>query len=262
MHKNLLFLLITGVIILTSSACKVTNDEDSVVDVVPVFDLDMVENLTNNRELTFIIESIELQECENFSVGNNLVKTTSDIKIRINDIVPPDDCISGSAPAQSTVKLGFLPLGRVFNLEFTIENTITNKGKLTILDNHYKMELESMDGFGQVVKKLNRIGDQLIWGYIAYDESDLSAIAANFQNDLMDIADAKILEEGYYGHFSVSPDAALELLQSPDYQHIKTFYFNYSADDQGLLDLLDNYRNMVNAGQMELVIFTARGDVF
>lgn len=263
MTKNILLLIFSIGLLSTHFSCKVTNDEDASVNIDPVFNLMMIEDLQNNRELSFSIQSIELQGCENFTIGHNLEKTTSDIRIDLNDIIPPSDCIIGNHAAETEIKLGFLPSVRTFDAEFDIKNTVKNKGMLTINADAYLLELESMDGFGTVTEKLYKVSDNLIWGYIAYnDDAVVSNSPSDFQTDLAEITAAKSLQTGYYGHFSVTEDENLTFPQNPDFQKITTFYYNHFGNDQALIDLLTSYRSVNNDEDISFKIFTADGEVF
>lgn len=263
MLKNILLFSVFVGFFVTLFSCKVTNDEDASVNVDPIFDLVMIEDLQNNRALKFSITSIELQDCENYTIGHNLQSTTSEINIVLNGILAPSDCIVGNQPAITEVQLGTLAIGRVFNTKIDIENTVKNKGKLTVFPDSYLLELESMDGFGSVTERLHKFSNNLIWGYIAYNnEATVGDMVDDFQADLAAIVDNKTLVPGFYGHFSIDENQQLNLLQNPDFQKIKTFYFSNSNDNQALIDLLEAYRNSTNSDEIEFKIFTAEGDVF
>lgn len=263
MLKNLLLLIFFGVLLISQPACKISNDEEAVVNVDPIFALDMVEDLQNDAELSFLIQSIEGQECLNYTIGQSLEKTTSNLNVSLNDIITPSDCIPGEAPAKADVALGYLPVGRVFNTEFRIKNTINNKGTLTINSDSYVLELESQDGFGSIVSKLNKISNNLIWGYVAYHDEDLVGdIATDFQTDLEALANDKTLEESYYGHFSIDKNAILHLKQTPGFQQVRTFYYNYFEDNQALKDLVETYQMNNNQDQITFKIFTGDGAIF
>ncbi|MFT4761197.1 MAG: hypothetical protein ACI9XO_003249 [Paraglaciecola sp.] len=263
MLQNLLLIFVFVGLLSTSFSCKVTNDEDTSINVDPIFNLEMVEDLQNNRELSFWVRSIELQECVNFTISYNLEKTTSEINIGLNDIIPPSDCIIGNEPAEAELKLGFLPLGRFFSTEFNLKNTVQNKGKLTINTDAYLLELESMDGLGSVTEKLYKVPNNLIWGYTAYHNDAIAEnVATNFQANLSELTSEKTLSTGYYGHFSIAEDAALSFVQNPDFQKVTTFYYNYFGESQELIDLMEDYRSNNNANDIQFKIFTAKGEVF
>jgi hypothetical protein len=263
MLKNILLFAVFAGLLSTHFSCKVTNDEDASVNIDPVFDLMMIEDLQNNRELSFWVRSIELQNCENSTIGHNLETTTTNINITLNDIISPPDCIMGNQVAETEIKLGFLPLARVFNTEFDIKNTVKNNGQLTINPDAYLLELESMDGFGSVTEKLYKISDNLIWGYIAYNDDEVVGdIPTNFQTDLDNHTNVKSLQTGYYGHFSIAENERLNLPQPLGFEKVITFYYNYFGDDQVLIDLIENYRSANNEEDISFKIFTAEGNVF
>lgn len=262
MLRKLLFLVVSCGIAVHFS-CKVTNDEDAVVDIDPVFIVDMVEDLQNNKALSFWVSSVELQECENYTISHNLEKTTSELNFRLNSIIAPIDCIVGEKAAVAEIKLGALPFARTYNTEFIIKNTITNKGTFTVQSDAYLLELESMDGIENFVEKLYKIPNNLIWGYVAFnDENVVNDKPADFLDELSSIVSDKVLQEGYYGHFSIGKNGLLKLKQSPDFQIVNSFYFNSFSDNQALIDLLETYRDSSNVDEIEFKIFTANGDEF
>ena len=261
MLKKLLLLAMLSGLMAVQFSCKVTNDEDAAIDIDPVFNLDMIEDLENNKALSFWVESVELQICENYTISHNLEKTTSKLDIRLNEIIAPTDCIVGEVAAVAEIKLGELTFGRTYTTEFTIKNTITNKGILMIQADAYILEMESIDGFQSVVEKLYKIPNNLIWGYIAYnDENLVGNVPAEFLSDVTEITADKTLQDGYYGHFSIDKNGLLNFKQSPNFQKKNTFYFNYSSDTQALADLLETYRSSNNADNIAFKIFTANGD--
>jgi len=60
----------------------------------------------SQRMLELRVSTLEELDCENYSISFNLNQTGSRSMVSINNILPPHECIPGTAPASNQVDLG------------------------------------------------------------------------------------------------------------------------------------------------------------
>ncbi len=243
------------------NGCRLTDNKDDVVkNIDPEFRIDLFEELNETRQFQFQIASIEEQECSNASINLTFSQFPTHLVLNLLEIMQPDTCHSPMAPAIGTAKTVSLPTGR-YELKINLKNTIFNAGTLDVKSDLIKVRMETKDGFELVHSELRRIPMQTIWGYAAYNDPALGADrAAQFYEEVKGLCQSDGLGNGYYGYFDLSGNQELELIQQPDFSHLKTFHFRLPGNLQQLEDLLAAYRTGPNGDLMEFKIFTWEGD--
>ena len=262
MSKRGIYSIGSLLLVISAIACNISNDEQKIVDIDPVFTLDMLEDLQNNKNLLFVVNSVEWQDCENFTINSAINRSPSMLEVVLNEIVPPSDCIQGFGPATTTLTAGPLTSNRTYDIKFSLQNTVTNDGSFHNAPNYYSLALSSTNGFGSTVNELYKIPNKLIWGYIAYNEEDLVGdLPDTILDEVKSLSNEVTLTEGYYGHFRVNDNNNLQLKRTLDFQNINTFYRLFSGNTLELKALLDDYRNGPNGDLIELKIWTDSGEV-
>ncbi|HHM20715.1 MAG TPA: hypothetical protein ENJ20_01715, partial [Bacteroidetes bacterium] len=120
-------------------------DKDVVIQVDDEYTINMVESLSNNRQLFFELESIDMEPCLNSSIDRAVVVEEGKISLFINGIVAAVDCTPGMAPATSTGNAGTLQNG-IYDFVITIRNTIENRGKLIVRNDDYEINMITENG--------------------------------------------------------------------------------------------------------------------
>ena len=154
----------------------------------------------SQRELELRVSTLEDLDCENYSLSFSFYQSINNSIISINNIVSPPECIPGVAPAFNQVDIGHFLEGD-HSIELNLKDSeITNLGLLKVRQNFYELEMESDHGFYLPWKVLNRVPDDLIWGYLTMEETaDQNAILEEFNTRMAPLVDNTILFDGEYG---------------------------------------------------------------
>jgi len=262
MQQKIYLLIVFSFLIISQFACKITNNEDSNVDIDAVFNLDMIENLQKDGELNFIVTAVEEQTCENATIDHRLEALVSRLDLSLNEIISPADCNPGQSFASTYIPIENFSVSQTKDILFRLKNTIENIGELKATDDFYELTLNTKDGFDELPEKLWRVPTNFLWGYIAYNTANVIGDAAeNFQTELTELSNTIAPSNGYYGHFSIAENNSLELRQAPDFSEVETFFFNFEGDNQSLIDLLESYRMNISVDEAEFRIYRADGSV-
>lgn len=247
------------------AGCDFSSLKDPIIvtEVEDEFNVDMWENLAptlEERKLIVQIESIKTEKCLNYSIDYQYSKNGNRLKIALNNIIKPLDCVPGEATVKANVNAGSL-LNGLYNFNIDLKNTVINNGQLTVLADSYKLNMHSENGFSLKRKELLRVPTDAIWGYVVYqDEGDL-AVANQFLNDLKNISqEPNSYRTGYYGYFTIATaDRALTLQEQPSNSNSKIFLYQYSDQTSKLKDLVNQYRQ--NHGNiLTIKLFTSKGE--
>jgi hypothetical protein len=240
LHK-IVFLLLFA---LSLQSCELGQGKDPILvaDVDKEFDFALWEVLNKGvRHLQLNISSIKEKECLNYRIDQNMRQNGPNISLNINQIIAPEICERGVGPAKGAIDLNPLPNGR-YNLSVNLGKIVPSKGTLTINPDSYIINMPDQFGFRLLQTTLNRIPDQTIWGFIAYQDDTRNA-ANEFIAELNKISQLESLPKGYYGYFSVGDNGEMNIAQPPIDRPIITFSRNFTDTDAKLEALVKSFRN-------------------
>jgi len=239
-------------------SCKDDPTEDNVnISVMDEFNISMWENLNNNsRSFQLNIETIGAEFCE-----NTLIETTNStengfIGLVINDI-PKDSCDSPIFPATSKFEIGLLSNG-TYPLYISLKEVIYNYGNLRVEEDYFELNMNNLDGISVPEKKLFKVPENMIWGFVAFENASASTVYDEFLNELTNVAISKNFQSGYYGYFSIEDNELTILNQNISHDNHQSFGLDFSGNNAEIIDLLDTYRN--NYPDLEFKIFTSKGE--
>ncbi len=257
-HLKYLFLLLTTMVLV--HACKVDSDgKGEVVKVDPEFTIDLFEKLSGGKTLSFLIKSIDLQSCTNYGIDASSGHSSSFLRLVINDIVEPENCVPGTAFASTAVDVTPLPNG-TYDFQVVLKDAIFSEGKLEVTPLKYLVDMNTTNGFYYLHKELLRIQDQQIWGYIGYEDKDQGKpYADQFLADLKAISSSINLQNGYYGYFRVD-GSDLSLIPAPGFTNFQEFTVHLDTDLETLKDLLSQYRNSSAGDYITIAVNTWKGE--
>lgn len=251
-------------LLIAFSNCKQEDIDPSVIiNVDADFYIDMFEDISNGENtFNLTIKSIQNQECLNSIIDFTLdtVGAENQIVLSINDIVEPETCIPGSAPAFSTVPLDHLK-EEGYKIEINLKDVIVNTGSLTVNSDYYFLRMNTENGFKQLHQILHKIPKKAIWGYVGYEEESGKTEAENFIKDLDNIATNITnagYDIGYYGYFTINEDRSVVLTEKVENNLSNTFLFQYEGDNQAIIDLVNEYCN-ANSG-FSFHVFNGEGE--
>lgn len=240
------------------------NDPIIISEVDDEFYVAMWETLgTTNEERNLIIkiESIKPEKCLNYRIDYQFSKDGNRLKVALNNIIKPLDCVPGEAIVKADVSAGYL-LNGIYSFNIDLKNTLFNDGQLTIRSDSYALDMQSEDGFSMKQKELLRVPDGAIWGYVTYQQAVDEAIANKFVEDLKNISQTPLnYRSGYYGHFNIAPiDRKISINEQPVTSNIKPFLYHYLDETNKLKNLLETYR-LQYGNRLTIQFYNSKGEV-
>lgn len=200
-------------VIVAAGSCQLEELPDPIIipnNIKKEFYIDLQEHLhPTNRQLRFMVKTIEMQDCENSTVATDYITAGREITLSINDIVPPGDCIEGSAAATTDVFAGKLTSGS-YNLEIALRNLVVNNGRLSVDANSYTINMETQEGITLLHNSLLKIPSDAFWGYVVCKESEWENLQTKLNDQLSGLAGPgkETYRDGYYGHFEINSNTS------------------------------------------------------
>lgn len=260
MKKYLPFLILP----LFLGACDLDSLKEPIIisNIEKEFNLDLWEHLNQgNRSAQLLIETISLEDCENYSIDYHFIRSSSKLEVSLNEIVPPQDCTTGEAPAQSIIDLGNLQAG-LYDLNIDLKNTVFNEGTLAVTDESFTVNMTTDEGIIFVRRELLRVPNEAIWGYIGVTDIGQISIVEDFITDLEQLSTLKDYKSGYYGYFSVNTEKKVNMADLPfAAENMNTFVYQYAGEETALQELVDSYRTNYGA-LIEIKLTNTQGKTF
>ncbi len=231
-------ILICFLVVLCFSTCK-DKKTNVIVDVDDDFTIDMFENIDNGvRNFQLDISTISPQTCLNYTISYDLDFNEQDnnIELTLNELIEPDDCIQGTSTTSLTIPFGSISEG-TYRFDLNLKDAVINQGQLSVTAGHYLLEMESNDGIEILNPQLNRIPNNTIWGYVAYDNSSASTDAQDFLSNLQglntvfNIENNNLYSAGYFGYFQLGENKELTLPGEINFNFYKSFIFQHDSDN-------------------------------
>jgi hypothetical protein len=247
-----LFMIIA--VVFLAGSCKLEELPKPIIipnNIKKEFYIDLQEYLhPTNRQLRFMIKTIESQDCQNSSVATDYVVAGRNITLSINDIVPPADCVEGTAPAKTDVYAGELANGS-YNLEIALRNLVVNNGRLTVSGESYTINMETQEGITLLHNSLLKIPNDAFWGYVVCDESEWEALQQELDHKLTGLATPAndIYRDGFYGHFELNSNTSsgrsVFLVNPPsaDFHFPILYQLAAGVDESRLRTLIEEFKD-------------------
>ncbi len=256
------YLFIIGLLAFNFASCRLGSLDDPIVisDIEKEFYIDFRETLTApGRQLFVDISTIEMEPCLNATIATELDRKTDGFDISIKQIIEPDDCQQGEAPAIGSVNLG--PMShRSYDFTIDLKNTIYNLGKLSIDENRIVVEMQTEEGIIFLHDELLRVPNETVWGFAAGDEAALDAESLTFVGDLESLGTEKAYLKGFYYYYTINPDGSLEVNHDKvvGRNFVHPFIFEYTGDKATMSDKLEAFRT--NHPGVDVYFFTSDGE--
>lgn len=236
--------LAIGLLVMVSSCSKDPNDPGIIVDVSQTFELSLFEQVdTLQNRLYLQARTIENQECSNSTIEYSVERQAGKIIVSLNEILPPEDCQGNEGPASSDIPIGYLIPG-AYEVEINLRNVVKNTGVLQVQPSYFYLEMNETAGLILDQDFLYRIPESTIWGYVAYNTTNLQGAANEFLAALDQITAPFNGPSGFYGHFTLGVNSGVEL-HATEYN---TPYGHYllrrmASTEVELVNLIESYRN-------------------
>ncbi|MFN7117858.1 MAG: hypothetical protein ACK4TA_13745 [Saprospiraceae bacterium] len=248
------------------ASCDFSSLKDPIVitEVEDEFDVDMWESLAptfEERNLVIKIESAKTEKCLNYRIDYQVYKDGNRLKVALNNIIKPLDCVPGETTVKTDVGIGYLP-NSLYSFNIDLKNTVFNDGQLIVRSDSYTLDMYSKNGFSLKRGELLRVPEGAIWGYVTYPQNNDESLANQWVEDLKKISQVPLnYRSGYYGHFTINNlDRKVTVNEQPLNNNVKTFLYHYTDDANKLKDLVNRYRQ--NYGnRLTIRLLNSKGEV-
>jgi hypothetical protein len=258
MRNKTTLLLITLFGVLTFTSCL--KDEKEYLPLGAV-DLMMIEGLSEDaRFLFFEFETEESYPCLNYFIRHESSASGGNIDINLIDIEKSDYCFTALGPAKAEINLGIYQIGTYAAMVQIGE--VENTGTLQVTNSQYILTLDDPQMISISIDTLNRIPENLIWGYASYmDDEDIPVVDAFLDSLAQRGANPVSLLPGEFGYFSIDDDENIHLVDEPEWPMSKNFYYQFENPDEDLRDVLKHFY-LYHYGDLFAFIRTSGGQIF
>jgi hypothetical protein len=211
---RIMYHLVLATLFLLGVGCNVDQDKDPII--VPVledeFYLDLWQSLSpQGSELVIEFKTLTEEECLNAEVLSNYSRSNRNLTLTLFDILAPETCIPGPAPARGEESLAGLGQG-TYNLTVELQEIVSNEGVLSVDESAFRVETPT-NGFQWRHGRIERIPASALWGYITYNTQDERQLAEQQLAALSGFSELPDWTEGYYGYFSLDTDGSFVLAE-------------------------------------------------
>ncbi len=242
----------------TFSCEKDQGDPIIILSVDREFSLNLWENLdTTSAPLEIQLKSIVEQDCLNKTIHTSYDKIGNNLTLTIFEIINPETCDPGNAPAMGFESIYGLEEG-VYNLNVELQEVVSNTGKLIVNNDNFKIEMNNEVGIKWQQKTLYKVPETALWGYLVYDGETQAAIALDFVNSLQEKGTVFDRSDGYFGHFTVENTEITAVYKAPTDVSTQLFIQYYDGVPEVLNTIVNDFRATAPDG-MELHLFDGKG---
>ena len=157
--------------------------EDVNITIEDEFKILLWESLEgNNRSFNLNVETIKSESCENTLIDVAPSIAGNSISFTIHDI-PEADCPAPIFIADANVEIGSLD-SQSYEMIISLKNVIQNQGTLMVESDYYELKMKELNGIVVPEKRLYKVPQNTIWGYIASDNSNADSVADGFLDEL------------------------------------------------------------------------------
>jgi hypothetical protein len=238
---------LSWLVILLLSGCAVDKEiqNELIIDVDDDFRIRLLENLeTRALDLVWVLESIRNPECSGDTLVADVNQFGSALRVDVELVRQVGNCLPATRTIQTEATTGPLDIGQI-PLNINFQELVPNRGALLVGDRDFQVEMETTHGFYLPYKRLQRIPQDLVWGYVGFG-SVYRQFAQEFLDGLAKITTSQDLNPGSYGYFEISSDQEITVLgQEKEPFNSQAFYGFYNAGD------LDDIQALIREYQEE-----------
>lgn len=261
-NRRVVFALFT--LALAFSGCKLENLNDPII--VPLvdkeFSLDLWQILGGNTvsNLELQMYTIEDENCLNTKILSNYNRTGRNISLTLYDILDPEVCDPGPAPA-SGAQLVTDANPDVYTLTIELQDVVSNAGTLTVTEEGYEVVMQEENGITWLHTELKRIPRNAFWGYLVHNNAEEASRIAELVEALNSLGTALDLSKGYYGYFSISNIGDItEFKDAPTTNNLVTVMMNYTGESTQIDQLINDFLETPGNEAIQLVLLDSNGN--
>jgi len=203
--KNILIIVNCLIIIaLSFTSCTDKNGLDSaLINTSDEFSIDLFQDLdAANDVLILQLSTFEIYDCNNYYIDYDITQADSEIKINLHQVRQPETCEGNPSVATCQIPIN-LETAPSNQLQIWFNDEIFDSGVLENSEDHIDLSFGTSYGIKSFISDLNKLPDDVIVGFFEFkNESQVNAIN-QLLSSLAEFTVPLILEDGYYGHFSV-----------------------------------------------------------
>lgn len=215
----------------------------------------------SQRMLELRVTTIETLDCENYSISYNLSQPGISTTVSINNILPPHECIPGTAPASNQINLGHFQDGE-YPIQVNLKNNeITNLGRLIVKPRYYQLEMETNHGIFIPWNILKTVPENLVWGYLTIEDAnseDQNVILETFNNRIAPWTEVISLSQGEYGYFKIENGIPSAITDQRETITENLFLLEQTGTQTELKDALNDMR-IEFGNQVSVNVFLSDG---
>lgn len=244
------------------TSCNISSLQDAIIvpDVEDEFYVELWENLSGpfGRELVVKFETIKSEKCLNYRIDYQFSKDGNRLKVGLNSLIKPLDCVPGEATVKQDVNAGNLTNG-LYTLDINLKNTVNNEGQLVVNEDNYIISIQRENGISLRTKELLRVPDEAIWGYVEYAQKNDEVNARKFIEELGVLSGSfSNYRAGYYGYFTIN--TANRAVSVNGQSALSTPYlFGYQNNEAKIKNLLASYRQTYG-NRLKINFYNSKGE--
>ena len=256
------FLLLGILVILGFSACDKSEPPQRVINIDKEFTIEMIEELSpDQNRLAFKVTTIENQDCANSSINYSSISREGLMRIILEGINIPADCISGSQQVSAFAPFD-APNAKV-DVEIQLSDVINNLGRILVNDsgNQYTLTMETDHGFRIKKPVLNTIPKGYFWGYIGTNNAQIVEAFDVFSLEINGEGEDAVFPDGNYGHFDITDSSIIDVIGKGDLSNEKLFLKKLTGSKEQIKQVAEEFRVQYGT-DLVLKVFTSEGEVY
>jgi len=258
MIKNITGLLVSVWLI---ASCSVVGDPDEIilVNIGTDYFLEVSQSLVSGpNALRIDITSFDTDNCENSYIDFSYSSSPNLIRINLDDIVDPINCVSLNEPVSDFLDFELLK-GR-YDMTILFKDILQNDGEVEVTDDQFKLKLETENGVVVLRQQITMLPDGYVWGRMKInDVEDLSQVKLlitelkqnNFESEL---------SNGNYGHFEIDGHLVSILSGEPHKGITESFIMKQNQSFGEMQLLLSQFSE--SHPKVDIEFFSSEGETY
>ncbi len=197
---------ILGVAILLFASCQSDLGTENFFNLEDEYELYVTQELSSKGGLASLeVRSSQELDCSNYTIPYALAIESDHISLTFDNVSIEGDCIPDPSHASQTIN--FKLDTDVKDIVISLQEVVSNSGKLNVTEDEISLELTSKDGLKINKAKINRIQTSMMWGKIFTDNTETVDLINNYFDS---IKTSKEILQGDYGYFYINNSNSLQ----------------------------------------------------
>ena len=195
-----------------------------------------------------------------WKILSNYNRTGRNISLTLYDIVDPEVCDPGPAPA-SGIQSVTDANPDVYTLTIELQDVVSNAGTLTVTEDAYEVVMLEENGITWLHTALKRIPRNALWGYLVPNNAEEANRIADLVEEINSLGTALHLSKGYYGYFSITSTGDItELKDAPTTNNLVTVMMNYTGESTQIDQVINDFLETPGNEAIQLVLLDGNGN--